>query len=136
VTPNIQTGAGVKTLTLDLGTQTGWTLLEGNVLLASGTFVLATEKELQQQRKEGKERTLDIRFLRLLLFIVERIEAGVHRIVFEDVQFAKTQAQAQLWASLRCAIGCETEFFHGKTRGLLVLAVVTRILVTYEQPPY
>jgi hypothetical protein len=32
--------------------------------------------------------------------------------------------------------GCETEFFHGKNGGLLVLAVVTRMLVTYEQPPY
>ena len=94
----------MRTLTLDLGTKTGWTITDGSVL-QSGTIKLASEEELQAQRVEGKERTLDIRFVRLLDFILGHIKiGGINRIVFEDVQFASTQMQAQLWASLRAAI--------------------------------
>lgn len=92
------------TLTLDLGTKTGWTITDESVL-QSGTIKLASEEELQLQRVEGKERTLDVRFVRLLNFIATHVQQGkVKRIVFEDVQFASTQMQAQLWASLRAAI--------------------------------
>lgn len=102
--PIVSTLPGPKTLTLDLGTHTGWTLLEHSRVIASGTQLLATPEELVEQRKAGGERTLDVRFSRLLSFISGHLQAGVQRIVFEDVQFAKTQAQVQVWTSLRCAI--------------------------------
>jgi hypothetical protein len=89
-----QPGFSGKTLHLDLGTRTGWAVSVARELQSSGTLLLATEAELQQQRKEGKERTLDLRFSRLLAFIVRQIEAGVGRIVFEDVEFCKNRAQA------------------------------------------
>jgi len=95
----------MKTLTLDISTHTGWALLDQGTIVSSGTIHLATEEELMRQRKEGKERTLDMRFGRLHQFICANIkEHGIERIVFEDVQFSSTQMQGQLWASLRSAI--------------------------------
>lgn len=92
------------TLALDLGTHTGWAMLAEYKIIVSGTEILATEDELLKQRREGKERTFDVRFRRLLLFIRRKIAAGASRIVFEDVQFSKSQMQTQLWASLRAAV--------------------------------
>lgn len=96
--------APTKTLLLDLGTDTGWALLQPGWPMKSGTLCLATDKELELQRREGRERTLDIRFARIYRFITEHIQQGVGRIVFEDVEFASTRMQTQLWASLRTAI--------------------------------
>lgn len=93
-----------KTLAVDLGTHTGWALIEGPEIIDSGTELLATEDELRRERKEGKERTLDIRFVRFYHFLERQLSGGVTRIVFEDVIFAGSQAQTQLWASLRAAI--------------------------------
>jgi hypothetical protein len=72
--------------------------------MESGTVVLASQRELRQQRRNGLERRLDLRFTRLLDFILTQVTGGVRRIVFEDVIFAGSQAQTQLWASLRAAI--------------------------------
>jgi hypothetical protein len=94
----------VKTLLLDLGTDTGWALVDQRSPMKSGTICLAMDEELELQRQEGRERTLDIRFTRLYEFIAEHIGEGVGRIVFEDVEFASTRMQTQLWASLRTAI--------------------------------
>src|ERR1043165_6183260 len=94
----------LKTLILDIGSQLGFAVLEGDVIVESGTLLLASEPELARQRKEGKERTLDIRFIRLCDFIERKIAEGVTRIVFEDVSFSTTTAQTQLWSSLRAAI--------------------------------
>ncbi len=93
-----------KTLVLDLGTDTGWACLAGGQLLKSGTIQLATDDELEVQRREGKERTLDVRFVRLYQFLNQHLADGVTRVVFEDVEFASTRMQSQLWASLRSAI--------------------------------
>src|ERR1035438_10720513 len=90
------------TLCVDIGTHTGWALLEGQQILESGTTHLATKEELDLQRREGKERTLDLRYSRLHALIRRFIkEHGIERIVFEDVLFSSTQMQGQLWASLR-----------------------------------
>lgn len=97
-------GVPVKTLLLDLGTDTGWDLLDAQGLMRSGTLCLATDEELEVQRHEGRERTLDIRFARIYGFITGHIRNGVDRVVFEDVEFASTRMQTQLWASLRTAI--------------------------------
>jgi hypothetical protein len=78
--------------------------MEDGKILGSGTWVLATQDELQRQREEGKERTGDIRFFRLLELLLAIIQTGLERIAFEDVQFATSQDQAQLWATLRTAI--------------------------------
>jgi hypothetical protein len=94
----------MKTLTLDLGTDTGWALMDGPEIVKSGTLHLASDAELEIQRREGKDRTLDVRFVRFYRFVGEHALGGVHRIVFEDVGFASTRMQTQLWASLRCAI--------------------------------
>jgi hypothetical protein len=94
----------LRTLILDIGTQLGFAVLEGDVIVESGTLLLASEPELERQRKEGKERTLDIRFIRICDFIERKIADGVTRIVFEDVSFSTTTAQTQLWSSLRAAI--------------------------------
>ena len=94
----------MKTLLLDLGTRTGWAVLEDGIPRKSGTLLLATEDELAQQRRAGEERTFDVRFARLYAFILQHIEQGTTRIVFEDIIFATTQMQTQLWASLRTAI--------------------------------
>jgi len=97
--------AAVRTLTLDLGTATGWSLMVGQDILASGTEFLATGEELRIQRKQGKERTGDIRFGRLIDFLERETTAhGVARQVIEDVIFTGSQAQTQIWASLRAAI--------------------------------
>ena len=93
------------TLPLDLGTATGWVLMVGQEILDSGTEFLATGEELRIQRKQGKERTGDIRFGRLMDFLERKITAhGVDRLVIEDVIFVRSPDQAQLWASLRAAI--------------------------------
>lgn len=94
----------MKTTTLDIGTDTGWTLMEGREIVKSGTLHLATDDELEQQRREGKDRTLDVRFVRFYLFLTQLVLDGFLRIIFEDVGFASTRMQTQLWASLRCAI--------------------------------
>ena len=95
-----------QTLALDLGTTTGWALWkEGTV--TSGSWLLATPKELRQQRKRGGERRGDLRFHRLREHIAAAIAAhGIEQIIFEDVLFLSSQAQSQLWASLRAAVWC------------------------------
>jgi len=92
------------TMTLDVGTLMGWSILAGQKIVDSGTVLLASEEELKEQRREGKERTGDIRFARCLNFIEMKINSGVGRIVFEDVTFLGSQDQTQLWGSLRASI--------------------------------
>jgi hypothetical protein len=103
----------MKTLLLNLGTDTGWTIMGDGVPLRSGTLHLGTPDELELQRREGRERTLDVRFTRILAFIMEMIRGGVTRIVFQDVEFASTRMQAQLWASLRSAIWAAVSLHPG-----------------------
>jgi hypothetical protein len=93
-----------ETLTLDLATQTGWALLKHGKMVDFGTLVLATVEETDEQKKSGADRTGDVRFSRLLDFIERQVRSGVKRIVFEDVQFMLSSAQAQLWPSLRSAV--------------------------------
>src|SRR5581483_8203975 len=104
VSPDFHATQSLKTLCLDIGTDTGISLTQGPELLSSGTLQLATDEELEQQRREGKERTLDVRFVRTHAFLTRFIREGVARIVFEDVEFVSTRMQTQLWASLRTAI--------------------------------
>ena len=94
------------TLALDLGTTTGWAIWRDGII-DSGSWLLATPRELRQQRKAGGERRADIRFHRLRQKIGDAIaEYQIGEIVFEDVLFLSSQAQSQLWASLRAAVWC------------------------------
>jgi len=97
-------------LALDLGTQTGWALsvpnrLGGGDLVDVGTFRTATPKEITAWGKTRMTRRADPRIQRLNNFVV-----GIHSkirldwILFEDVTFASSQFQTQMWASLRAAI--------------------------------
>ena len=93
-----------RTLLLDLGTQTGWARWQDQTPLRSGTLCLATDEELDCQRRLGKDRLLDVRFVRMHTFLTAEVHDGVKRVVFEDVLFASSSSQTQLWSSLRCAI--------------------------------
>jgi len=96
------------TLALDLGTTTGWAAWFADGIVTSGSWTLATPKELRQQRKYGGERRSDVRFHRLRQRIGDTIAAyQIEQVVFEDVLFLSSQAQSQLWASLRAAVWCQ-----------------------------
>ena len=99
-------------LALDIGTTTGWAIRKPGEVL-SGSWVLATPKELRQQRKVGRERTGDIRFFRLCERIEDSIrQHSIESVTFEDVLFLSSQAQSQLWASLRAAVWMATRSLH------------------------
>ena len=97
----------MNTLALDLGTNTGFCFADTRKGLSQsvGTWCLAAKGETTEQAKTGGERTGDFRYKRLYEHIHETVvEGAVRRIVFEDVLFASSQAQAQLWSSFRTAI--------------------------------
>lgn len=90
----------MRILALDLGTKTGWALVD-DALFQSGTKVLISDRE----RKERiKLRFQDGRFQSLRHFINGFGTLGA--IFYEDVQFCKTQYQAQLWGGLRAMVAC------------------------------
>lgn len=88
----------MKILALDLGTKLGWAMhcpCEG---LHAGTVVLATPKSLQEAKKLRLDRRLDIRVQNFAGWLEAR---RFDQIVYEDIRFCVSQAQAHLWASLR-----------------------------------
>jgi hypothetical protein len=91
----------MRLLALDLGTKTGWALRSDSGEVTSGTKLLASPKELRQQKLAGLDRCCDMRPARLLEFIHGKY---AEHIYFEDVQFLSTQLQSQLWASLRAMV--------------------------------
>ena len=97
--------ARVNTLALDIGTNSGFAVVSKGRLALSGTWTLASTKELIAAKKQGWERRLDIRFTKLYHLVKETIaEFEIERVVFEDVIFCTSQAQAQLWARLSGAL--------------------------------
>lgn len=96
----------IPVLALDLGTKTGYAYRTASGAVTSGTWKLATAKEVREQ--EGRER--DCRYCRLAENIHELVAREQIEILgFEDVQFSTYTAQTQLWASLRGAVwsvGC------------------------------
>lgn len=84
-------------LSLDLGTYLGWAT--GPSLIDAGTVELATRKELVEAKRHRWDRRLDLRAERLAAWL--DAQEGVSMVVFEDVKFASSQAQAHLWASFR-----------------------------------
>lgn len=95
----------MKILAIDLGTTTGWAIREGNGRLAAGSIELANERQLALQRKLRGDRRGDRRIFSLWEFLEDMDESvGFDAMVFEDVQFVRSTAQAHLWASFRTTI--------------------------------
>lgn len=90
----------VKIVALDLGTLTGYAYRNFGAIL-SGTWILATPREVKAQHLARWDRRRDVR--------VDRLRQHISELdfvwgVFEDVQFASTTYQAHLWASLRATV--------------------------------
>lgn len=99
----------MRILALDLGTKTGWALAETHEpfrqwcpTITSGTWVLATPKEVKELRAKDLDRCCDFRASRLLFRIKELGEVDL--MLFEDVQFSTTTLQTQMWGSLRAMV--------------------------------
>ncbi len=101
--PGAGNGALSELYCFDLGTNTGISRLRFGAPLESCTLHLATRQELEAQRRQGKERTLDIRFERFFKLLLKFIRPGVG-IVIEDVGFSTSRMQSQLWGSWRSAL--------------------------------
>lgn len=93
----------MRILSLDLGTYTGVAFWDG-VETRAHTVELATEKNLRLARKLRLDRRLDPRAVSLSTLLCDYLGDARYVpdfIVFEDVRFAKSLAQAQLWSSFR-----------------------------------
>ena len=96
-------------LALDLGTTTGFAMSiarkDGSKFESSGVFKLATAKELKAESASGRNRTRDIRVVRLATHL-EKLTGGIKfdLVIFEDVKFSVSTAQTQLWSSFRTAV--------------------------------
>jgi len=88
-------------LALDLGTKTGWAI-ERDGKIESGTWVLATPKEIAAWGRDRKRRTDDPRIHRLCSNL--DILGHFDLVIYEDVLFSTTTFAVQLWASLRASV--------------------------------
>jgi hypothetical protein len=93
-----------ETMCIDIATVIGWSVLNSDGAMQSGALELATAAELEKQRREGKERTGDIRFERMYRFGEAAIDRGAEQFVLEDVGFMRGRYQGQLFPTLRAAI--------------------------------
>lgn len=95
----------MRTLALDLGTNTGYAYNDPHAGLVCGTWKLASPKEVKQWGAERLTRRCDPRIDRLF-DLVSNLQGRFlfDVIIFEDVQFASSTYQVQLWASLRAAV--------------------------------
>lgn len=91
----------MNVLALDLGTDTGWATNAPE--FRCGTWKLATTKEIRDWGRQRMTRRRDWRTARMKGFVEATIPAP-DLIIFEDVQFASSTLQVQLWASLRTAV--------------------------------
>jgi hypothetical protein len=89
-------------LALDLGTLCGFAYNEGEKIFA-GTWVLATDKEVKLWGEQRLTRRCDPRILRLNEKCTA-LEPSIDAVVYEDVLFASSTYQVQLWSSLRAAV--------------------------------
>lgn len=95
----------INALALDLGTSTGFTYNDPYDGIVCGTWKLASAKEIKEWGQLRITRRRDPRVLRLFDLVSalhERLRFNV--IVFEDVQFASSTYQVQLWSSFRAAV--------------------------------
>lgn len=94
----------MNVLALDLGTSTGW-CLNDEELLDSGVLKLATDRQLREDKRDRYNRRSDCRiqsFFKWLALV--KHQQKLDAVVFEDVEFASSTYQVQLWSSLRAAV--------------------------------
>ncbi len=91
-------------LALDLGTKTGYALALGSGLQA-GTWVLSSPADVSRARQKRLDRRQDPR-INILWDALTRVNFNdrLDWIFFEDVQFATTTMQCQLWSSFRTVL--------------------------------
>jgi Holliday junction resolvasome RuvABC endonuclease subunit len=91
-------------LGIDLGTKTGLAYNYDSDFRC-GTVTLGTPKEIREWGKTRLTRRCDPRVERLFSHL-QGIKNGVKfdAVIFEDVQFASSTYQVQLWAALRAAV--------------------------------
>jgi Holliday junction resolvasome RuvABC endonuclease subunit len=98
------------TLAIDIATNSGFAVgsPDHGVIDSWGTNLGGSDRELASMRKSRGARRCDPRFSALCKQVQDALakHPGVSRIIFEDVEFAQSQAWAQLWASLRAALWC------------------------------
>lgn len=88
-------------LALDIATKTGYAINGPNKLVA-GTKLLASVKELKRNKMLRFDRRIDVRAVSFFIWLTEMVNAwNPDIVVFEDIRFASSQAQAHLWGSLR-----------------------------------
>lgn len=97
-----------RILALDLGTSLGYAhgYLNNPVdLTGCGSLVLASAKEITAQSKSRMNRRLDCRIPRLNDFLTTVfLSEPFDWLVWEDVQFASSTMQVQLWSSFRTTL--------------------------------
>lgn len=104
----------MRILALDLGTKTGYAMGD-EISFWSGTFNLATPKEITEWGRVRLTRRMDPRPVRLyksLHDLCEKHFFSPEMMVFEDVEFQTYTKQCQLWASMRTAAWFFA-YFHG-----------------------
>lgn len=92
-----------STLALDLGTDTGYAVDDGFGKLSVGAWKLGSARAITEWGKTRMTRRCDPRVLLLYRSLCRMFPEIV---IFEDVQFASSTYQVQLWSSLRAAIWC------------------------------
>jgi len=88
-------------LALDLGTKTGYAYNKGENFYCA-TLELASAREIRDWGRDRQRRTRDPRIERLCETVTRFGRFDI--VVFEDVEFASSTYQVQLWSSLRAAI--------------------------------
>lgn len=121
----------INTLSLDLGRSTGWSIAKEGLVIDSGTILLATKNEDVEQHKQNGDRFYDIRFKRLIDFITDKaLSHDIRRIVFEDVLFASSAKQVQLWTTFRAAIWATVYNYPNRLQAFCVAVGTLKMFAT------
>jgi Holliday junction resolvasome RuvABC endonuclease subunit len=94
----------MNVLALDLGSTTGIAYGAGPTPVIN-SLTWAIDKELKLMRQQRFDRRGDIRVIRFFDWLTETHKCcKFDAVVFEDVKFVRSRAQAHLWASFRTSV--------------------------------
>lgn len=92
-------------LALDLGTTTGFAYSYANVTPRVSSRTWATAQELKDQKARRGDRRGDIRVVRFYDWLTDlHAQCKFDAVVFEDVLFASSTYQVQLWSAFRTTV--------------------------------
>lgn len=95
----------LNALALDLGTRTGYTYFDPHEGLVCSAWKLASPKEIKSWGESRLSRRCDPRIDRLFDLVSTLHSKHLFDvIIFEDVCFASSTYQVQLWSALRAAV--------------------------------